>query len=66
MRILLWHERGRMSSPCGLGELEQVVGGADERPFGSDLFEATQKELSEAPGILICPKTGSTICFLNR
>ena len=38
MRILLWHERGRMSSPCGLGELEQVVGGADERPFGSDLF----------------------------
>ena len=48
----MWHERARMSSPCGLGELEQVVGGADERPFSSDLFEATQKELSEAPGML--------------
>ena len=47
-----------MSSPCGLGELEQVVGGADERPFGSDLFEATQKELSEAPGMLDLSEDG--------
>ena len=47
-----------MSSPRSFGELEQVVGGADERPFGFYLFEATQKELAEASGMLDLAENG--------
>src|SRR5215204_2376105 len=41
----------RMISPCRLGELEQVVGGADHRPFASHLIKASKEELSEASGM---------------
>src|SRR5829696_2551888 len=40
-----------MISPCRLGELEQVVGGADHRPFASHLIKASKEELSEASGM---------------
>ena len=36
----------------GDGELGQVVGGADHRPFACDLLAAAQQELTEAPGLL--------------
>src|SRR5579883_3511517 len=39
-----------MASPCRLCELEQIVGGADHRPFLSDLVEAAEQELSKASG----------------
>ena len=39
------------TSQSGVGELEQVVSGADHCPFGSDLFEAAEQELAEASGI---------------
>src|SRR5579883_983462 len=39
-----------MASFCRLCELEQVVGGADHRPFLSDLVEAAEQELSKASG----------------
>src|SRR5882672_4897508 len=41
----------RMTSPCCVGELEQIVDGADHRPLGFDLFEAAQEELAEAAGV---------------
>jgi hypothetical protein len=41
-----------MASPCCIGELEQVVDGADHRPLGSDLVEATEEELAEASCML--------------
>src|SRR5689334_16880332 len=41
-----------MGSPCGVCELEQVVGGADHCPFLSDLVEPAEKELAKAPGML--------------
>src|SRR6185295_3160184 len=47
----------------GLCELGEVVGGADQRPLGPHFLDAAQQELAVA---LICPNTGSTICFLNR
>src|ERR1022692_5030743 len=40
-----------MTSPCCVGELEQIVDGADHRPLGSDLVEAAQEELAEASGM---------------
>ena len=47
----------RQGSPAyRLGELEQVVGGADHRPLASDLIEAPQEELPEAPGLLHLPE----------
>jgi len=41
-----------MASLCCIGELEQVVDGADHRPLGSDLVEATEEELAEASCML--------------
>src|SRR5690348_10928268 len=42
------HARPRCASACCCsGELGQVVGGADQRPFVSHLFEAAEQELSE-------------------
>ena len=41
--------RSMVSSCCGC-ELEEVVGGADQGPFVSDLVEAAQEELSEGAG----------------
>jgi hypothetical protein len=50
-----------MTSPCGVGEFEQIVDRADHRPLGSDLVDAPRAELTEA-----WPNTGSTICFRRR
>jgi hypothetical protein len=36
----------------GAGELGEVVGGADQRPFGPDFLEAAQQELPEPSGLL--------------
>ncbi len=47
-----------MASPGCVGELEEVVGGADHGPLASRLFEAVQAEPSEAPGPLDLPKHG--------
>ena len=47
-----------MESPCCLGELEEVVGGADHCPLSSDLFEAAQQELAEASGVFDLTKDG--------
>ena len=40
-----------MTSPRCVGELEQIVGGADHRPLRSDLVEAAQEELAKAAGM---------------
>src|ERR1700693_1193071 len=40
-----------MTSGRGVGELEQIVDGADHRPLGPDLVEAAQEELAEASGM---------------
>src|SRR6266568_4907753 len=45
-------ERLIMASPCCGCEFEQIVDGADHRPLGFDLVEATQEELAEASGML--------------
>ena len=42
----------------------EVVGGADHRPFGLHVLDDAQQELPEPP-CLICPKPGSTTCFLS-
>src|ERR1700694_6049182 len=42
----------RMRSPYCVGELEEIVDGADHRPLGSDLVEAAEEELAEASGVL--------------
>ena len=34
---------------CGSGELGEVVGGADQGPFGPHFVDAAQQELPEAP-----------------
>ena len=47
-----------MASPGCVGELEEVVGGADHGPLASRLFEAAQAEPSEAPGLLDLPEHG--------
>src|SRR5690348_3376299 len=39
-----------MASSRRLRELEEVMGGADHRPFSPDRVEAAQKELSEGSG----------------
>lgn len=43
-------------SAAGLCQLQQVVGGADQRPFASDLIEPSHQELSEASGLLDLPE----------
>src|SRR5476651_790347 len=48
----------RMTSPCGVGELEQIVDGADHRPLASDLVEAAQEELAEASGVFDLAEDG--------
>src|SRR5580658_11346305 len=50
-RVVNWVERVSMTSRGGVGELEQIVGGADHGPLGSDLVEAAQEELAEASGM---------------
>jgi hypothetical protein len=35
-----------------LGELQDVVGEADEAPFGGDVLDAAQEELAEAARLL--------------
>ena len=41
-----------MTSPCGVGQLEQIMDGANHRPLASDLIETSQQELPEASGLL--------------
>ncbi len=48
------------------GELEEIVDGADQGPFASDVFEAAQEKLSKAAGLLDLTDTGSTICLRSR
>src|ERR1700694_1180578 len=38
------------------GELGEIVGGADQRPFGFDFFDAPQQELPEPSCLLDLPK----------
>ena len=40
----------RISSPCSVGRLEQIVGGANHRPLASDFVEARQQP--EVSGLL--------------
>src|ERR1700738_5066158 len=39
-----------------LGELEEVVGGANGCPFGADVVEAAQQELAEAARLFDLPE----------
>jgi hypothetical protein len=39
-----------------MGELQDVVGEADEAPFGGDLLDAAQEELTEAARLLDLPE----------
>ena len=41
-----------MTSPCGVGQFEQIMDGANHRPLASDLVETPQQELPEASGLL--------------
>src|SRR6266851_6035607 len=41
-----------MGWSCSFSVLGEVVGGADQGPFGADVVEASQQELSEPPGLL--------------
>ena len=43
---------GPCSGGAGREQLDQVVGGADERPLGFDLDDPTQQELPEATRLL--------------
>src|SRR5579863_9964346 len=45
-----------VTSSCGVGQLQEVVDGADHRPFASDLVEAPQQELPEASGMFDLPE----------
>ena len=51
-------------SPCKLCE---VMRGADHRPLGTHFLDTARAKNWRNPlACLICPNTGSTICFLNR
>jgi hypothetical protein len=39
-----------------LGELEEVVGGAEQCPFGAHLSDAPQQELTEAASLFDLPE----------
>ena len=39
-----------------LGELEEIVGGADDRPFATHLFQAAHQELAETAGLFHLPE----------
>src|SRR5258708_36635775 len=41
-----------LSRSCGAGELGEVVGGADQGPFGADFLDTAQQELPEPPCLL--------------
>ena len=60
-----WDWPGVFSGAGGLQtvavELEQVVGGGDDAPFGAGGREASAFEAVDAPVALIWAKTGSTI-----
>src|ERR1700739_4467586 len=45
-----------VTSACRVSQLEEVVDGADQRPFASDLVEAPQQELPEASGMFDLPE----------
>jgi len=47
---MLWILDAGAAAPLRcLGELEQVVGRSNHGPFAFDVFDATQKELSQCP-----------------
>src|SRR5687767_8637122 len=52
-----WGGCMRRSCACAC-QLEQVVGGADERPFASGVVETSEEELSEASGLLDLAEDG--------
>jgi hypothetical protein len=58
--------RQRFGQIPPLGQLEEVVDGADDSPLGAHFFEAAQQELAETTGLLICPNTGSGSCLRSR
>lgn len=45
-----------MGGSCDPCQLDDVVSGADERPFGADFLDAAQQELSEPSGLLDLPE----------
>src|SRR5215831_1999498 len=49
------HQLRRRQTPP-LNQLEEVVGGADDRPFGPHLLEAPHQELAEAARLFDLPK----------
>jgi hypothetical protein len=51
-RVARWTGVVGMTSPCGVGQLEQIMDGANHRPLASDLVETPQQELPEASGLL--------------
>jgi hypothetical protein len=59
--------RQRFGQTPPLGQLEEVVDGADDGPLGVHFFEAAQQELAEtARACLICPNTVSGSCLRSR
>ena len=50
-RAVNWANIVSMTSPRCVGELEEIVDGADHRPLRSNLVEAAEEELPEAPGM---------------
>src|ERR1700758_1069068 len=45
-----------VTSACRVSQLQEVVDGADHRPFASDLVEAPQQELPKASGMFDLPE----------
>jgi len=46
-----------------MGQLEEVVDGADDGPLGAHFFEEAQQK---PRACLICPNTGSGSCLRSR
>ena len=62
---------GRSRERCGrtppLSKLEEVVGGANDRPFAAHVGEAAQQELAETARLFDCPIPGTqTLAFRRR
>ena len=53
---VLTASRRCVCSAADLGQLEEVVDGADNRPFAPDLIEPAQQELLKATSLLDLPK----------
>ena len=62
----LSRSRVRPGTGSALGQLQDIVGEADEAPLVGDLLDAAQEKPTEAARRLIRPNTGSGSCFLKR